>query len=170
VDLTPFEWEVVYSAVLVAATGLLVEGLIRLLVWDSKRRESPVLTQRTIRRLLRIVWLAIAANLVLGVFQIQSVLSVAAISGIAALAVTLSLQTMLSNMVAGLLLVRDGALRLGDEIEFSGVRGKIVMIALRNTWVVTEAGDIAIIGNSALQSGPLINHTATQRLIRRYEL
>jgi len=170
VDLTDFERDVLLSAILVGATALLFEGLIQLLVRDSKRREAPVFTQHTIRRLLRIVWFAVAVNLVLLVFQIETPLSLATISGIAALAVTLALQTMLSNMVAGLLLVRDGAIRLGDQIEFGGVKGKIVLIALRNTWVLTDAGAIAIIGNSALQSGPLINQTGTQRLIRRHEL
>ncbi|HEY6238876.1 MAG TPA: mechanosensitive ion channel domain-containing protein [Thermoplasmata archaeon] len=169
-ELTAVEWEAVYSAVLVAATGLIAEGLSRLTVRQSRRGESPVLTQRVIRQLFRIGWVVIAINLVLWQFQVETALSLAAISGIAALAVTLSLQTMLGNMVAGLLLVRDGAIRLGDRIEFGGVKGKIVLIALRNTWVLTEAGDVAIIGNSALQSGPLINHSGTPRLIRKNEL
>ncbi|MGB6501668.1 MAG: mechanosensitive ion channel domain-containing protein, partial [Thermoplasmata archaeon] len=51
----------------------------------------------------------------------------------------------------------------------SGVRGTIVRVAVRNVWIRTKEGDIAVIGNSNLKSGPLVNYTATRRIDARLE-
>ena len=64
-------------------------------------------------------------------------------------------------------MLSDGVLRLDDSVEYSGVKGVVVKIGLRATWVKTEHGDIAVISNNYLVNGPLVNHTATKRLERK---
>ena len=64
-------------------------------------------------------------------------------------------------------MLSDGVLRLDDSVEYSGVKGVVVKIGLRATWVKTEHGDIAVISNNFLVNGPLFNYTATQRLERK---
>ena len=64
-------------------------------------------------------------------------------------------------------MLSDGVLRLNDSVEYSGVKGVVVKIGLRATWVKTDHGDIAIISNNYLVNGPLVNRTATQRLERK---
>jgi small-conductance mechanosensitive channel len=58
--------------------------------------------------------------------------------------------------------------RLHDTVEYGSVKGKIVRLALRNTWIMMDSGTIAVVSNSQLSNGPLINHTATARLSKRY--
>ena len=92
------------------------------------------------------------------------------LSGIAGLAISLALQNTLSNIISGILILSDGVLRLHDSIEYSGVKGKVVKIGLRATWVKTDSGDIAIISNNYLANGPLVNFTARERLERKLSL
>jgi len=113
--------------------------------------------------------IAIVTN-VLSATGIASEFTALTVSGIAALAVSLALQTTLSNVISGVLLFNDGAIRLNDSIEFSGIKGKVVRVALRNTWIKMETGTLVIVSNSSLSTGPLANHTATERLMKRYSI
>ncbi len=91
-------------------------------------------------------------------------------NGIAGLAISLALQNTLTNIISGILILSDGVLRLHDSIEYSGVKGRVVKIGLRATWVKTDSGDIAIISNNYLANGPLVNFTARERLERKLSL
>jgi small-conductance mechanosensitive channel len=156
------QW-VIEPAAAIAVSGVFFEALYRLIRRVSVRAGVRPVGIRVIRDVLRLVWLGVAAALVVSVTGLASTLTVLTISGIVGLVISLALQATLTNMISGLLLLRDGAIRVGDVIEYSGVKGRIVWIALRNTWVQTDEGPIAIIGNSSLHSGPLINRTATPR-------
>ncbi|MBI3858757.1 MAG: mechanosensitive ion channel [Thaumarchaeota archaeon] len=118
--------------------------------------------------LLTMVVAAVAA--VAGVTGLSSELSTLTISGIGGLAVTLALQNTLSNIIAGVLMFRDGVLRLGDDVEFGPVRGAVVKLSLRTTWVKRGDGSITVIGNSNLASGPIVNYTAKARLEKKLQL
>ncbi len=166
VVLTPLT--IIEAVAFVAGSGLVLEAIGRLFRSLAQRAGARPVTVNGIRDGLRIIWLLVSAAEVISVTQLASEFTVLTISGIAGLVLSLSLQSVFSNIIAGLFLLRDGAVRVGDEIEFSGVRGRVARVALRNTWVVTDSGTVAIIGNSALMSGPLVNHTAAPRF--RFEL
>jgi small-conductance mechanosensitive channel len=102
--------------------------------------------------------------------RLASELTVLVFSTVGGLIVSLALQATLSNVIAGLFLLQDGTLRLGDEITYSSVTGKVVRITLRSSWIITEKGSIAVVANSQLMNGPLVNRGATSRLVKRYHL
>lgn len=121
-----------------------------------------------IRVALNAAWIIVAITTVLSISSLAPYLSGAlTISGLATLAVSLALQTTFSNMIAGILLFHDNTLRIGDIIQYSGIRGQVVRVWLRTTWVQTDDGNIAIISNSTLSAGPWINFTATERLSKK---
>ena len=151
------------AAAIVAVTAILVEAISRLLQALAYRAGARAITVHGIRDGLRIIWILIAVWVVVGATQIASEFTVLTVTGIAGLVLSLSLQSVFSNVIAGMFLLRDRALRVGDVIEYSGVKGRVARVALRNTWVVTDTGTVAIIGNSALMGGPLINHSASGR-------
>jgi small-conductance mechanosensitive channel len=64
---------------------------------------------------------------------------------------------------------QDGVLWAGDVIEFSSVKGKVVKLSLRTTWIRRQDGAITIIVNNNLLSGPIVSHTAKARLERRLQ-
>ena len=104
------------------------------------------------------------------VLGLGSIFSFLTLSGIVGLAISLALQNTLSNIISGILILSDGVLRLHDSVEYSGVKGRVVKIGLRATWVKTDSGDIAIISNNYLANGPLVNFTAGERLEKKLRL
>ncbi len=141
--------------------------MIRVITRAAKRAHASPTLIRTIREGLSILWIVAAATGVLSVTGIASQFSALTFSGLVGLAISLALQTTLSNMISGILLFNDGALRLNDAIEYSGIKGKVVKLALRNTWVRMDDGNLAIISNSSLSNGPLVNLTAGKRLEKK---
>jgi small conductance mechanosensitive channel len=154
-------------ALIIAGTALFTEVLIRGLSRIVRRAGGHAGLARSIREGFTLVWITLAGVGILSLAGVASEFSFLTISGIVGLAVSLALQNTLSNIISGVLLLSDGVLRLDDSVEYSGVKGIVVKIGLRATWVKTDKGDIAVISNNYLVNGPLVNHTATQRLERK---
>jgi small-conductance mechanosensitive channel len=120
---------------------------------------------RDIRDGIRIAWIVIAVAAALIVTGIASEFQALTVTGLAGLAISLALQTTLSNILAGVLLFSDKTLRLHDVISYGEIKGTVIRVGLRSTWIRTQEGNIAIIGNSTLMNGPFINYTAQERLV-----
>ncbi len=158
---------VTQAVVVIAVSWLIAEFLTRIIARAAKRAgASPELT-RTVREALSIVWIALAAAAIFSITGIASTFSFLTLSGLVGLAISLALQNTLSNIISGILLLSDGVLRLHDSVEYSGIRGRVVRIGLRTTWVKTDSGDIVIISNNYVANGPLINYTAGDRLEKK---
>ncbi len=148
-----------------AAVGIYLSG------WAgnfAKRKGSSPLVVRTLRVVISVVWIAIViaeTASILGTFSFLSALTVSAVAGIA---ITLALQTTLQNILSGFILIRGRFLHIGDTVQFSGVKGTVVSIGLVEVVVRTDTGALALMSNSNLLSGPLINFTAAQRLAGEY--
>ncbi len=122
---------------------------------------------RTIRDVMFLIWLVTAISGVATFTGLASEFTALTISGIGGLTISLALQNTIQNIISGFLLFSDGAIRVDDVIACSGTKGTVVRMALRNTWIRTDDGKIAIIGNTTLTSGPLTNYSATERLNKR---
>lgn len=169
--MTPPVWELVAgSAAIVATLAIIGEGLFRLVRRVGTAAGVRSVTLLAIRDAIRVIWILLAVLGVAYYTNLASALAVLVVSTAGALTVSLALQATLSNMISGLLLLRDGTLRLGDTVEFSGVKGQVVRITLRASWIRTDGGALAVVGNTQLLNGPLVNHTATDRLTSQYRL
>ena len=157
-------------ASVIAGSWLVAELLIRLITRGAKRAGASADLIRSVREALSILWIIFVAVGLVSVTGIGSIFSFLTLSGIAGLAISLALQNTLTNIISGILILSDGVLRLHDSIEYSGVKGRVVKIGLRATWVKTDSGDIAIISNNYLANGPLVNFTASERLERKLRL
>jgi small-conductance mechanosensitive channel len=116
---------------------------------------------------IRFVVIILAALAVIRIAGLTSDFAALTASGIVAIAFSLALQTTLSNVISGVLLLLDNTLRVNDSIEISGKNGQVVKIGLRTSWIKTDDGSIVIISNSQIANGPLTNHTATERLMKK---
>ena len=85
-------------------------------------------------------------------------------SAILTLAATLALQTTIGNVIAGFILLRNRLLRIDDEIQISGIQGRVVQLGMVTTWLRREDGSLVSVSNSTLLGGPLVNRTAGERL------
>ncbi len=163
----PSVYQIVEAVSIIAGALLLGELLIRVLGKASKRAGLTPSERRTLRNVVTVIWISLAVFGSLRVLDVTSDLTTLTFSGVLGIGLTLALQATLQNIIAGILLIADGTLRLDDEIEYGGIKGQVVLMGFRSTWVMTEKGSIAIVSNSSLVNGPMVNHTATKRLERK---
>ncbi|WP_321436206.1 mechanosensitive ion channel domain-containing protein [uncultured Bacteroides sp.] len=71
----------------------------------------------------------------------------------------MGLQNVVNNFVSGIILIFDGSLQIGDEIEVSGQAGKVKEIGLRASTLSTSDGAEVIIPNGSILSQNIVNWT-----------
>jgi small conductance mechanosensitive channel len=90
--------------------------------------------------------------------------SFVAILGAAGFAVGFAMQGSLSNFAAGVMLMIFRPVRAGDLVEAGGVLGTIQEVGVFATVINTLENKKAIIANSTMTGGNIINYTANGRL------
>ena len=165
----------ILELVIGAAAGIVITVLIEEVISSiisraAKAAGTNPTVIRDVRVSLRIIAALVIISIIVPLTGLASEFTTLTISGIGALVVSLALQNTISNIISGMLLLTDGVIHLNDTVEYGSVKGKVVRLALRNTWIKMESGDIAVISNSQLSSGPLINHSATARLTKKYAI
>jgi small-conductance mechanosensitive channel len=151
-------------------TVLIEEGISRIIRRGAKKAGINRTLIRDIGVAMRVIAVLVIVTMILSLTGLASVFTAITVSGIGALAVSLALQNTLSNILSGILMFHDGVIHLNDTVESGSVKGKVVRLAPRNTWIKMDSGKIAVISNSLLAAGPLINHSATERLSRKYAI
>jgi small-conductance mechanosensitive channel len=86
--------------------------------------------------------------------------------GVGGLAVALALQETLSNFFAGVLILVESPIQVGDFIKLSsGEEGTVSDIGWRTTRMVMGINNIIVIPNSKITSSILINHSLPTRMM-----
>jgi small conductance mechanosensitive channel len=162
--------EVVALIIGIAAVGTVLASLVRTVALRAGASKAVANSIRSWIGVLMIISVIAGVSYLTG---ISSLITTLTISGIAGLAISLALQNTISNVISGVLLLSDGIIRLGDDIQYGGpggVRGEVVKLSLRSTWIRTGEGVITVIGNSNLSSGPVLNYSAKTRLGNKLEV
>jgi len=81
------------------------------------------------------------------------------ILGALGVGVGMGLQSIVNNFVSGIILIFDGSLQIGDEIEVNGQAGKVKEIGLRTSTLNTADGAEVIIPNGTILSQNIVNWT-----------
>ena len=92
--------------------------------------------------------------------------TIAIIGGTLGVGVGFGLQTIVSNWVAGLILLIEQPIRIGDVIALQSLTGVIVRIGGRSTWLRTYDDEVVIIPNSDLTNHKVVNWTANDLKVR----
>jgi small-conductance mechanosensitive channel len=88
------------------------------------------------------------------------------LAGAVGLGVGFGLQNVVGNFIAGLILLFERPIKLGDRIEVGGVEGAVVAIRARATTVVTNDNIAIIVPNSTLTSQNVVNWSYTDAKVR----
>jgi len=153
----------VLAIIMVTYTLIRVQGdALRWYVRRLGRRRPQAKMMRTMlpmaRRTNSILLLVIGMLVIMDQLGIAIAPLVAGL-GIAGLAVALALQGTLSDFFAGINILTDGSLRVGDYIELeSGLAGYIDQIGWRTTRIRMLANNMIIIPNSRLASSIATNY------------
>ncbi|HUV68784.1 MAG TPA: mechanosensitive ion channel domain-containing protein [Terracidiphilus sp.] len=92
--------------------------------------------------------------------------SLVVVGGALGIGVGLGLQNAVSNFVAGLILLLEHPIKLGDRIEVGDTYGDVIQIGARSTWVRTNDNVVIILPNSEFINKPVTNWTANDRQVR----
>lgn len=156
-----------------AGTAIVGTLLQRVITTISVKAGASKAVANSVRQWFGVLMVVFVVAAIAYLTGLSSEITTLTISGIGGLAISLALQNTLSNIIAGVLLLNDGIIRLGDDIQYGGpggVRGEVVKLSLRTTWIRTRDGVITIIGNSNLSAGPILNHSAGARLEKKLQV
>ena len=92
--------------------------------------------------------------------------SLVVIGGALGIGIGLGLQPIVTNFVAGLILLFEQPIRLGDRIEVGDTYGDVVRMKGRSTWVRTNDNVVIIVPNSEFINNRVTNWTANDLQVR----
>ncbi|MFC1800800.1 mechanosensitive ion channel family protein [Nanoarchaeota archaeon] len=137
----------------------IISKVFRVIVpkWLKVKRKYEK-TPKLISMFLNILLYIIAALIILDHFNVEITPMIATL-GLGGLAVGLALQNTLSNFFAGIHLLTDKPIRVGDfvELEKASITGNIEDIGWRSTRIKTLGNNIVVIPNSKLAESVITN-------------
>jgi len=92
--------------------------------------------------------------------------SLVVVGGALGVGIGLGLQPVVTNFVAGIILLFEQPIRLGDRIEVGETYGDVVRMRGRSTWVRTNDNVVIIVPNAEFINSRVINWTANDRNVR----
>lgn len=121
-------------------------------------------TPKLINKIVTIVIYLIALLMILAYFKIEITPLVATL-GLGGLAIGLALQATLSNFFAGLHIISDKLINVGDFVELpdANVSGYVEDISWRSTRIRTLPNQIIIVPNSKLAESIIINDSLPEQ-------
>lgn len=154
-----------FFVITVLIVSLLVSKVVSILTsrWlkVQKRFEK---TPKLINKIITVVIYLIAFLMILSYFKIEITPLVATL-GIGGLAVGLALQNTLSNFFAGLYMIADKPINVGDFVELpdANISGYVEDIGWRSTRIKTLPNTIVIVPNSKLAENIIVNNSLPEQ-------
>ena len=92
--------------------------------------------------------------------------SLVVFGGAVGVGVGLGLQNVVSNFVAGLILLIEQPIRIGDRVVTQNTMGDVIKIAARSTWIRTNENVVVIVPNNDFINNAVTNWTANDPNVR----
>ena len=149
----------VFKAATILAIALFVERFINGLIKINSDKVDILRTSGVVvKGFVRIVIIVLGVLVLLDSCGI-SVTPVIASLGIGSLAVALALQPTLENFFAGIQIVVDKPIQVGQVVKLeSGEEGVVYEIGWRSTWIRTGPNNMVIIPNKNLINARILNY------------
>lgn len=155
----------ILTAAAIVLCGVFVRKLLRLGVQrltrlPGQRAQEAIRRHRALQTLLlhsvdAVVWfiIVVAALSALGV-NVASILTVAGVGGIA---IGLGAQSIVTDVLAGVLILLEEQYVVGDTVTLAGFTGAVERMSLRSTALRSFAGDLHVVPNGEIRN--VTNHT-----------
>lgn len=156
-----FSTEKLLPMVILATLGILVIQvvlqMVRKMLAKSKLEKAAHTLIVTVLQIVLYVLLALAVASGLGI----DVTGVVALASVLTLAVSLSVQDLLTNVFGGFTLLYTKPFTSDDFVEIAGQSGTVKEIGLTYTKLATPDNKIVSIPNSAVVAAEIVNYTVT---------
>lgn len=155
-------------ALIYLIAGLVISKLILSVLNRSlDRSKIDVTLHKFLFTAVRLVLHFIIFMIVAGALGIQ-VTSMVAILSVAGLAISLSVQGLLSNVLSGFMLLSLKPLKTGDYVEVGGIGGTVKEIGFVHTKLLTLENCTIYIPNNEVSNGKIMNYSTEEK--RRFNL
>ncbi|WP_188211241.1 MULTISPECIES: mechanosensitive ion channel family protein [Psychrobacter] len=115
--------------------------------------------EQLLKNILSVLILVLGLASVLAQFGFDIVSLVAGL-GIVGLAVGFAAQSTLANFIAGITILLEQSFQVGDWISINDKEGRVVVISLRTTHILTRDNVTVIIPNATMASSEVVNLTS----------
>ena len=149
----------VLPAVILLVIGILVVRIVTKLIQkflDASRLEKAA--HSLITNLVRAVLFLLLGLMIADKLGID-VTGIIALASVLTLAVSLSVQNALTNLIGGFTLLTTHPFKTGDYVEVAGKSGTVNEITITYTKLTTPDNKVISIPNSAVVGGDIINYT-----------
>ena len=154
----------VSKVVLVAVVALVAHGVARMLSRMTREglEKADVPNASIFVNIVRgTVWIIALLMILQPVFGVEPNALITSL-GAASIAVSLGLQTTISNLVGGLTLMVTKTIKPGDYITVNGITGQVTDVSWRDTTVRDRLGNAVVVPNSQLNSSAITKIVARQ--------
>ena len=83
------------------------------------------------------------------------------------MAISLAVQSVISNFASGIILVTNHPFKEGDFVEIAGISGTVEKITLFSTKLITTDNKVISVPNSSVSGGNIINYSTEEKTPRR---
>jgi small-conductance mechanosensitive channel len=151
------------AAIIVSVTITAASVLSALAVAASERRAITMGVTGLFRTAVRVAILSVGLLVLLDSLGIQITPLLTAL-GVGGLAVALALQDTLSNLFAGVHLLADRPIRVGDYVRIAeSIEGYVVDVGWRSTRVRMLANNVVIVPNKKVAESVITNYDMPER-------
>ena len=138
----------------------LVRGIMKLVDKSMRRAKLEMVARSLIRSVLKAVLYALVVLIAASRLGID-VSGIVALASVVSLALSLSLQDALSNVIGGFTLLITHPFRSGEYVEIAGQAGTVQSIDITYTKLTTIDNKTIFIPNAAVVASNIINYSAT---------
>lgn len=161
--LTEYGFRIIGAAIILTIGGFAARWIGKVAEdWLTKKQVEPPIRMLAVR-VLRLLVFALAAVLAADKCGVPIAPMVAGI-GVAGVGIGLALQGVLTNLVAGLLIIFTKPFRVGEYIELLGVEGQVTTIALFSTTLLHADRSRVVIPNRKIVGEILHNYGTIRQL------
>jgi small conductance mechanosensitive channel len=158
-----YGFKIVGAVIILAAAGIIARWVGKVVDdWLSKKQVEPPIRMLGVR-VLRLMVFVLAALSALDELGVKTAPLLAGL-GVAGVGIGLALQGVLSNLVAGLLIIFTKPFRVGEYIELLGVEGQVLSIALFSTTLQHADRSKVVIPNRKIVGEILHNYGTIRQL------
>ncbi len=146
------------AAILFAIGVLLIRIVLNIVTKFLEKSKLEKVAHRLIKTAIRVVLYGLLALIVASKLGID-VTGIVALASVLTLAISLSVQNALTNVISGFTLLYTKPFASGDYVEVAGQSGSVNEIGLTYTKLTTPDNKVVSIPNSAVTSAQIVNYT-----------
>ena len=148
------------AAVMLVVGTLVIKLILRLEKKSLAKSRLEKAARSLIHSLLKVVLFVLLGLMVASKLGID-VTGVVALASVASLALSLSLQDALANVIGGFTLLSNHPFRSGDYVEIAGQGGTVQTIDITYTKLTTPDNKTISIPNSAVVASQIVNYSTS---------